>query len=62
MKRRHVHVAVDDIDRSIGFYSTLFGTAPSVLKVYRRRDQPCSHYSGRRRLGAGRNRHTQRVL
>jgi catechol 2,3-dioxygenase-like lactoylglutathione lyase family enzyme len=32
MKRLHVHIAVDDLDRSIGFYSTLFGTAPSVLK------------------------------
>lgn len=32
MKRLHVHVAVDDLDRSIGFYSTLFGTDPSVLK------------------------------
>jgi predicted enzyme related to lactoylglutathione lyase len=27
-----VHVAVDDLDRAIRFYSTLFGTAPSVLK------------------------------
>ncbi len=32
MKRFHVHVAVEDIDRSVGFYSTLFGAGPSVLK------------------------------
>lgn len=32
MKRLHVHIAVDDLERSIGFYSTLFGAGPSVLK------------------------------
>jgi catechol 2,3-dioxygenase-like lactoylglutathione lyase family enzyme len=32
MKRLHLHVAVDDLDRAIGFYSTLFGTGPSVSK------------------------------
>ena len=32
MKRLHVHVGVDDLDRSIGFYSTLFGAEPSVVK------------------------------
>lgn len=32
MKRFHVHVGVTDIEQSIGFYSTLFGTAPSVVK------------------------------
>lgn len=32
MKRLHVHVGVEDIDRSISFYSTLFGAAPSVAK------------------------------
>ena len=32
MKRLHVHVAVDDLNKSIGFYSKLFGTAPSVTK------------------------------
>lgn len=32
MKRLHVHVAVNDLDRSIGFYSTLFGEDPSVVK------------------------------
>ncbi len=32
MKRLHVHVAVDDLDRSIGFYAALFGTEPVVVK------------------------------
>lgn len=32
MKRLHVHVGVSDLDRSVGFYSTLFGTPPTVLK------------------------------
>ena len=32
MKRLHVHIAVDDLEKSIGFYSTLFGARPSVLK------------------------------
>lgn len=32
MKRLHVHVGVEDLDRSIGFYSTLFGAPPSVAK------------------------------
>src|SRR5207249_3202461 len=32
MKRLHVHIAVDDLDKSVSFYSTLFGTQPSVLK------------------------------
>ena len=33
MKRLHVHVGVADLDRSIGFYSTLFGAGPSVRKA-----------------------------
>ena len=33
MKRLHVHVAVDSLEQSIGFYSTLFGTQPSVTKA-----------------------------
>jgi catechol 2,3-dioxygenase-like lactoylglutathione lyase family enzyme len=32
MKRLHVHVSVGDLARSVDFYSTLFGAAPSVLK------------------------------
>jgi len=33
MKRLHLHVSVDDLDRSIGFYSTLFGARPTVAKA-----------------------------
>jgi catechol 2,3-dioxygenase-like lactoylglutathione lyase family enzyme len=32
MKRFHVHVAVEDLEANIRFYSTLFGTAPAVRK------------------------------
>lgn len=32
MKRFHVHVNVADLDTSIGFYSNLFDTTPSVRK------------------------------
>ena len=33
MKRLHVHVAVDDLQHSIGFYSALFAVQPSVTKT-----------------------------
>jgi catechol 2,3-dioxygenase-like lactoylglutathione lyase family enzyme len=32
VKRFHVHVHVADLQKSIGFYSSLFGAEPSVLK------------------------------
>jgi catechol 2,3-dioxygenase-like lactoylglutathione lyase family enzyme len=32
MKRFHVHVAVDDLDKSIAFYSAMFGEDPSTVK------------------------------
>jgi catechol 2,3-dioxygenase-like lactoylglutathione lyase family enzyme len=32
MKRMHVHVGVEDLDRSISFYSALFATQPAVVK------------------------------
>jgi catechol 2,3-dioxygenase-like lactoylglutathione lyase family enzyme len=32
MKRMHVHVAVSDLQQSIGFYSALFAARPGVLK------------------------------
>jgi len=32
MKRMHVHVGVEDLDRAIGFYSALFATRPAVVK------------------------------
>jgi predicted enzyme related to lactoylglutathione lyase len=33
MKRIHVHVAVDDLQNSIGFYSALFAARPTVAKA-----------------------------
>ncbi|HYY62510.1 MAG TPA: VOC family protein, partial [Burkholderiales bacterium] len=32
MKRFHVHVAVNDLEQSIRFYSALFGAEPAVRK------------------------------
>lgn len=32
MKRLHVHVSVDDLKHSIGFYSALFAAQPSLVK------------------------------
>jgi len=32
MKRFHVHVSVEDLDRNIAFYTRLFGAAPKVTK------------------------------
>lgn len=32
MKRIHLHVAVDDLAKSINFYNTLFGASPTVDK------------------------------
>src|SRR5271166_4852171 len=32
MKRMHVHVAVEDLQHSIAFYSALFDTQPTVVK------------------------------
>ena len=32
MKRFHVHVSVDDLAANIRFYSTVFGTPPTVVK------------------------------
>ena len=33
MKRMHVHMSVQDLDQSIRFYSTLFASAPTVVKA-----------------------------
>ena len=32
MSRFHIHIAVDDLQHSVGFYSAVFGCEPSVLK------------------------------
>jgi catechol 2,3-dioxygenase-like lactoylglutathione lyase family enzyme len=33
MKRFHVHIAVDDLDANIRFYSQVFGAPPTVHKA-----------------------------
>ncbi len=33
MKRMHVHVAVENLEKAIGFYSALFATRPAVTKA-----------------------------
>jgi catechol 2,3-dioxygenase-like lactoylglutathione lyase family enzyme len=33
MKRLHVHVAVEDLNKAIGFYATLFAAEPTVVKA-----------------------------
>src|SRR5881394_3926532 len=33
MKRMHVHMGVEDLNRSIGFYSALFAMEPTVVKT-----------------------------
>ncbi|HEX4328962.1 MAG TPA: ArsI/CadI family heavy metal resistance metalloenzyme [Burkholderiales bacterium] len=32
MKRFHIHVAVDDLEKNIGFYSAIFNQPPAVVK------------------------------
>ena len=32
MKRLHIHLNVEDLDRSMAFYETLFGAAPTEVK------------------------------
>jgi predicted enzyme related to lactoylglutathione lyase len=32
MKRLHVHVSVDDLDRAVGFYAALFDASPTMRK------------------------------
>jgi len=32
MKRLHVHVSVENLNESIGFYSAMFSTQPTVTK------------------------------
>ena len=33
MKRMHIHIAVQDLESSVQFYSTLFSAGPTVLKA-----------------------------
>lgn len=55
MKRFHVHVGVSDIDRSIAFYSSLFGSAPTVTKPDYAKwmlEDPCINFAISHRDGA----------
>ena len=48
MKRMHVHVAVADLEQSIGFYSALFATQPTVVKADYAKwmlDDPCVNFA-----------------
>jgi predicted lactoylglutathione lyase len=48
MKRFHVHVAVDDLKQSVGFYSALFAAEPSVMKTDYAKwmlDDPCVNFA-----------------
>lgn len=48
MKRLHVHVSVEDIARSVRFYSTLFAAEPTVAKPDYAKwmlDDPCVNFA-----------------
>ena len=48
MKRIHIHVGVEDIDKSVKFYSTLFGAEPSKVKSDYAKwmlDDPCVNFA-----------------
>ena len=48
MKRLHVHVSVEDIPRSVGFYSALFAAQPTVVKSDYAKwmlDDPCVNFA-----------------
>jgi hypothetical protein len=32
MKRMHIHIAVEELSKSIGFYSTIFGSVPTIAR------------------------------
>lgn len=54
MKRMHIHVGVDDLDRSIRFYSALFGAEPAkVRRDYAKwmLDDPCVNFAISTRTG-----------
>ena len=56
MKRLHVHVAVDDLDRSIGFYAALFGADPAIRHADYAKwmlDDPCVNFAISSRGRAG---------
>mgnify|MGYP006278758387 CR=1 FL=1 len=55
MNRLHVHVSVEDLERSIRFYKTLLGAEPTVLKhdyAKWRLDEPAVNFAISARTGA----------
>ena len=56
MKRFHLNLAVTDLDRSIGFYRSLFGVEPTVRKDDYAKwllDEPTLNFSLTRTSGGG---------
>lgn len=54
MKRMHIHVGVEDLDRGIRFYSTLFGAAPVKTRSDYAKwllDDPCVNFAISTRAG-----------
>ena len=48
MKRVHINVNVEDLDKAVGFYSALFGAGPDVKKADYARfrlAEPCMNFS-----------------
>jgi catechol-2,3-dioxygenase len=48
MKRFHIHIAVDHLEKNIRFYSALFGTGPSVSQQDYAKwmlDDPCINFA-----------------
>lgn len=48
MKRLHIHIAVDDLQHSIGFYSIIFSAQPSVTQTDYAKwmlDNPCINFA-----------------
>jgi catechol 2,3-dioxygenase-like lactoylglutathione lyase family enzyme len=55
VKRFHVHLAVDDLDATIRFYSAVFGMPPTVLKADYAKwmvDDPRINFAISKRAGA----------
>ena len=60
MKRLHVHVGVNDLDRSVRFYSALFAAGPTVRKADYAKwmlEDPRVNFAISQRVGDGGVRH-----
>lgn len=57
MKRMHIHLSVDNIEKSTAFYTKLFGAKPSVVKADYAKwmlDDPCVNFAMSSHEGAKR--------